>query len=58
MEPRPDVWMFPSETGKTSAGKDKVWRRHIGPKLKGGGLGLGGFPRDASNARDSDERSP
>ena len=38
-EARPDAWMFPSETGKTPVGKDNVWRRHIGPKLKAVGLG-------------------
>lgn len=34
-----DAWVFPSETGKTPLGRDNVWRRRIGPKLKEAGLG-------------------
>jgi integrase len=34
-----DAWVFPSETGKTPLGRDNVWRRRIGPKLKDAGLG-------------------
>ena len=34
-----DAWVFPSETGKTSLGRDNVWRRRIGPQLKAAGLG-------------------
>ena len=34
-----DAWVFPSESGKTPLGRDNVWRRRIGPKLKAAGLG-------------------
>jgi len=33
-----DAWVFPSETGKTPLGRDNVWRRRIGPRLKDAGL--------------------
>jgi integrase len=33
-----DAWMFPSETLRTPLAKDNIWRRSIGPKLKGVGL--------------------
>jgi len=33
-----EAWVFPSETGKTPLGRDNVWRRRIGPKLKDAGL--------------------
>lgn len=36
---RAEAWVFPSETGKTPLGRDNVWRRQIGPKLKEAGLG-------------------
>ena len=32
------AWVFPSETGKTPVGRDNIWRRQIGPKLKAAGL--------------------
>lgn len=38
LDPSPDAWVFPSETGKTPLGRDNVWRRHIGPQLKAVGL--------------------
>jgi integrase len=34
-----DAWVFPSESGKTPLGRDNVWRRRIGPRLKDAGLG-------------------
>lgn len=39
LDPSPDAWVFPSENGKTPLGRDNVWRRRIGPKLKAAGLG-------------------
>jgi integrase len=39
LNPGDDAWVFPSETGKTPLGRDNVWRRRIGPKLKAVGLG-------------------
>ena len=38
LDPDDDAWVFPSETGKTPLGRDNVWRRRIGPKLKAVGL--------------------
>ena len=35
----PDGWLFPSEKVTTPLAKDNLWQRHIGPKLKGIGLG-------------------
>jgi hypothetical protein len=32
-----DVWVFPSETGKTPVSRDNIWRRRIGPKLEAAG---------------------
>lgn len=39
LDPSPDAWVFPSESGKTPLGRDNVWRRRIGPQLKNAGLG-------------------
>lgn len=39
LDPSPDAWVFPSETGKTPLGRDNVWRRRITPRLKAVGLG-------------------
>lgn len=39
LDPGPDAWVFPSETGKTPLGRDSVWRWKIGPRLKAAGLG-------------------
>jgi integrase len=41
LDPSPDAWVFPSETGKTPLGRDNVWRRRIGPRLKEAGLKTG-----------------
>jgi integrase len=38
LNPAEDGWIFPSETGKTPLGRDNVWRRSIGPRLKAVGL--------------------
>ena len=38
LDPSPNAWVFPSETGKTPLGRDNVWRRRIGPRLKEAGL--------------------
>lgn len=38
LNPSPDAWVFPSETGKTPLSRDNVWRRRIGPQLKSVGL--------------------
>jgi integrase len=35
--------VFPSENGRTPLGRDNVWRRRIGPKLKSVGLDWVGF---------------
>lgn len=35
---QPEAWVFPSEKGTTPLGRDNVWRRRIGPKLKAVGL--------------------
>lgn len=43
LNPGEDAWVFPSETGKTPLGRDNVWRRRIGPKLKAAGLGFVDF---------------
>jgi len=37
--PRPEAWMFRSETLKTPLSKDNLWRRHIAPRLATVGLG-------------------
>lgn len=39
LDPGPDAWVFPSETGKTPLSRDNVWRRRIGPSLEAVGLG-------------------
>ncbi len=38
LDPGGDAWVFPSESGKTPLGRDNVWRRRIGPRLKEAGL--------------------
>lgn len=38
LDPSPDAWVFPSETGKTPLGAHNVWRRWIAPRLKAVGL--------------------
>lgn len=37
------AWVFPSEGLKTPLSKDNCWRRYIGPKLLGAGLGWVNF---------------
>ena len=39
----PEAWVFPSETLKTSLGRDNCWRRHFKPKLEAIGLGWVNF---------------
>lgn len=39
LDPGPDAWVFPSESGKTPLNKANLWRRYIAPKLKEAGLG-------------------
>ena len=33
LDPSPEAWVFPSETGKTPVTRDNVWRRSIAPRL-------------------------
>ena len=38
LDPAPDAWVFPSETGSTPLSRDNLWRRRIGPRLAAVGL--------------------
>lgn len=38
LDPSPDSWVFPSETGKTPLNRANLWRRYVAPRFKSVGL--------------------